>query len=55
MRDGGIYKQSRSSAPVIEGLSVVANYRSQFNRILANGSFDDLLKRLKEKETKLGN
>jgi len=37
---------------VVEDISVVANYRSQFNRILANGSFDDLIKRLKEKESK---
>jgi phospholipid transport system substrate-binding protein len=37
---------------VVEDISVVANYRSQFNRILANGSFDDLINRLKEKESK---
>lgn len=37
---------------VVEDISVVSNYRSQFNRILANSSFDDLLKRLKEKESK---
>jgi phospholipid transport system substrate-binding protein len=36
---------------VVEDISVVANYRSQFNRILANGSFDDLIKRLKEKDS----
>lgn len=40
---------------VVEDISVVANYRSQFNRILATGSFDDLLKRLKEKESKQQN
>ena len=38
---------------VVEDISVVANYRSQFNRILAKGSFDDLIQRLKEKETKI--
>jgi len=38
---------------VVEDISIVANYRSQFNRILAKGSFDDLLKRLKEKESKI--
>ena len=38
---------------VVEDISVVANYRSQFNRILANGSFDDLIKRLKEKDSKV--
>jgi phospholipid transport system substrate-binding protein len=35
---------------VVEDISIVANYRSQFNRILANGSFDDLMNRLKEKQ-----
>jgi phospholipid transport system substrate-binding protein len=40
---------------VVEDISLVANYRSQFNRILANGSFDDLIQRLKEKESKVGN
>lgn len=33
---------------VIENVSVVSNYRSQFNRILASSSFDGLLKRLRE-------
>ena len=35
---------------VIERISVVANYRSQFGRLLAKGSFDDLLKRLRAPE-----
>jgi phospholipid transport system substrate-binding protein len=35
---------------VVEDISIVANYRSQFSRILAHGSFDDLMRRLKEKE-----
>ena len=34
---------------VIENVSLVNNYRSQFNRILAAASFDDLIKRLQEK------
>jgi phospholipid transport system substrate-binding protein len=34
---------------VVEDISLVNNYRSQFNRILANASFDDLLRRLQEK------
>jgi phospholipid transport system substrate-binding protein len=34
---------------VVEDISIVANYRAQFNRILSRGSFDDLLNRLKEK------
>lgn len=37
---------------VIEDISLVSNYRSQFNRILASGSFDDLLKRMREKGPK---
>lgn len=35
---------------VVEDISLVVNYRSQFSRILAKGSFDDLLRKLKEKE-----
>ena len=37
---------------VVEDISIVVNYRSQFNRILAKGSLDDLLKQLREKESK---
>jgi phospholipid transport system substrate-binding protein len=33
---------------VIENVSVVGNYRSQFNRILSSASFDELLKKLRE-------
>ena len=33
----------------IEGVSLVGNYRSQFNDILIKSSFDELMKRLKEK------
>ena len=36
---------------VVENISMVSNYRSQFERILAKGTFDDLLKRLKEKDS----
>ena len=35
---------------MVEDISLVVNYRSQFSRILAKGSFDDLLRQLKEKE-----
>jgi phospholipid transport system substrate-binding protein len=35
---------------VVEDISLVVNYRSQFSRILAKGGFDDLLRQLKEKE-----
>lgn len=34
---------------VIENVSLVNNYRSQFHHILATASFDDLIKRLQEK------
>jgi len=37
---------------VIADISLVNNYRSQFNRILAKSSFDDLLKQLREKDAK---
>lgn len=35
---------------VVEDISLVVNFRSQFSRILAKGGFDDLLRQLKEKE-----
>jgi phospholipid transport system substrate-binding protein len=35
---------------VIDDISLVNNYRSQFNRILAKSSFDDLVKQLREKD-----
>ncbi len=34
---------------IVEGISFVENYRSQFASLLANGSFDSLLKKLREK------
>jgi phospholipid transport system substrate-binding protein len=34
---------------IIEGVSLVNNYRTQFNDILAKSSFDALVKKLKEK------
>ena len=34
---------------VVEGISLVENYRGQFASILANGSFDALLKKLRDK------
>ncbi len=37
----------------IEGVSIIGNYRSQFNSILNNASFNDLIKKLKEKKGKL--
>lgn len=35
---------------VIENISLVNNYRSQFNRVLSNSSFDELLRRMREKQ-----
>ena len=34
----------------IEGVSIVVNYRTQFNEILANSSFKELLERLRSKQ-----
>jgi phospholipid transport system substrate-binding protein len=34
---------------VAEGISVVNNYRSQFNRVIVNSSVEELMKKLKEK------
>ena len=35
---------------VIENISLVNNYRSQFHRVLARSSFDELLRRMREKQ-----
>lgn len=35
---------------VIEGISLVNNYRSQFNRILASSSYDELIQRMKSRQ-----
>jgi len=40
---------------VVEDISIVSNYRSQFGRILAKGSFEELLRQLREKELKTKN
>jgi phospholipid transport system substrate-binding protein len=40
---------------VVEDISLVGNFRAQFKRILAKGTFDDLLRQLKEKEAKKHN
>jgi phospholipid transport system substrate-binding protein len=34
---------------VVENISIVNNYRSQFNRVLSNASMDELSKRMKDK------
>ena len=36
---------------VIEDISMINNYRSQFNRVIARSSFEELLRVLKEKQT----
>jgi phospholipid transport system substrate-binding protein len=38
---------------VIENISMVNNYRSQFNRILTTSSYDELIRRMKEKNIKV--
>ena len=35
---------------VIENISIVNNYRSQFNRVIAKSSFDDLMQKMKAKQ-----
>jgi phospholipid transport system substrate-binding protein len=35
---------------VIENISIVNNYRSQFNRVIAKSSYEDLLRNMKEKQ-----
>lgn len=34
----------------IEGISLLKNYRAQFNEIIANAGYDDLIRRLREKK-----
>jgi phospholipid transport system substrate-binding protein len=37
---------------VVDNISLVSNFHSQFNRILATASFDELLKKMREKSDK---
>jgi phospholipid transport system substrate-binding protein len=37
---------------IVEGVSLVNNYRSQFNNILVKSSYDDLVQKIKEKKSK---
>jgi phospholipid transport system substrate-binding protein len=39
---------------LIEGISLVANYRTQFNKIIAQSGYDELIKKLKSKQDELG-
>ena len=47
-QDGGDWKVYDV---VVEDISLVNNYRSQFNRVLANASFDELMRRLQNKNS----
>jgi phospholipid transport system substrate-binding protein len=38
----------------IEGVSLVQNYRSQFNHIITRSSYDDLVKRMQAKQLEVG-
>jgi phospholipid transport system substrate-binding protein len=39
---------------VIEGVSLVSNYRTQFNKIIQTSSFQDLVKKMKTRHEELG-
>ena len=39
---------------IIEGVSLVANYRTQFNKIIQTASYDELVKRLRSHDQGLG-
>jgi len=38
---------------VVENISLVNNYRSQFNRIITNSSYEELIRKMKEKQIEL--
>ncbi|HXG52984.1 MAG TPA: ABC transporter substrate-binding protein [candidate division Zixibacteria bacterium] len=38
---------------VVENVSLVNNFRSQFNRVIANGSYEELIRRLRSKQADL--
>ncbi|HET9916344.1 MAG TPA: ABC transporter substrate-binding protein, partial [Candidatus Binatia bacterium] len=35
---------------IIENVSLVNNYRSQFNRVIAKSSYEDLMTKMKDKQ-----
>ncbi|MBI2037139.1 MAG: ABC transporter substrate-binding protein [Candidatus Liptonbacteria bacterium] len=37
---------------IVEGISLLSNYRSQFHAIISKGSFDEVLERLREKTSR---
>jgi len=49
-----MYRKSESNwmvyDMVIEGVSMIGNYRSQFGQLLEQKSFEDLISKLKEKD-----
>ena len=50
-REGGRW---RAYDVVIEGVSLIANYRTQFNKLIAQSGYDELMKRMKTKQDELG-
>jgi phospholipid transport system substrate-binding protein len=46
-----VNKEWRIYDLVIEDISVVNNYRSQFDRVIAKSSFEDLVRAMKEKQS----
>ena len=38
---------------IIEGVSLVANYRTQFNKIIQTSSYQELVKKMKNKQEEL--
>jgi len=38
---------------LIEGVSLVGNYRTQFNKIIQSSSYDELIKKMKTKQDEL--
>jgi phospholipid transport system substrate-binding protein len=40
---------------IIEGVSLVSNYRTQFNKIIQTSSFQELVKKMKSKQEELAN
>jgi phospholipid transport system substrate-binding protein len=39
---------------VIEGVSLIASYRTQFNRIIRSSSFEELVRKMKSRQDELG-
>jgi phospholipid transport system substrate-binding protein len=39
---------------IVDGVSLVMNYRSQFTKIMAESSFQELVRRLRERRTEEG-